>query len=554
MELLSRYVKRQEFSSYEDFKENFKIDIPENFNFGFDIVDEWAKYEPEKVALVWCDDDGDKRNFTFSEISSLSNKTANYFKSQGIKKGDRVMVVLKRRYEYWIIAIALHKMGAILIPATAQLKTKDFVYRFQAAGVRAVVCVSDDCTIESIDEAQAECPTLTLKINVNGQKDGWQNFDSAIEKCSDSFSRPEGDEFPRNDDIMLLYFTSGTTGYPKMVCHNFAYPLGHIITAKYWQNVIPGELHLTVAETGWAKSSWGKIYGQWICGAVLFVYDYSEKFKPTDLLEKIQEYKISTFCAPPTILRFLIKADLENYDLSSLRHCSTAGEALNPEVFNKFLKETGQEIHEGFGQTEGVVILGTFPWIEPRPGSLGKPSPSYDVHLLDENDNECEDGEIGHIAIKTDKMMPYGLFCGYYMDEEKTKTVWHDGFYYTGDLAWRDEDGYYWYVGRSDDVIKSSGYRIGPFEVESALMEHPAVLETAITAVPDEIRGQIVKATVVLAPGYEPSEELKKELQNHVKITTAPYKYPRIVDFVDSLPKTASGKIMRAKLREKDSM
>ena len=551
MDILSRYAK-SEFSSYEDFVKNFKIDIPENFNFGFDVVDEWAKLEPEKRALVWCNDEGDAKEFTFTDIKRLSNKAANFFKGLGIKKGDHVLAILRRHYEYWIVAVALHKLGAVLIPATSQLKTKDVVYRVQAAGVTAVITTEDAGLVDIIDESQKACPSLRHKILCESTHEGWIDFNGGIEKCSDVFERPTGDEATHNEDIMIMYFTSGTTGYPKMASHCYTYPLGHIITAKFWHRVENNALHLTVAETGWAKASWGKIYGQWICGACIFVYDYNTRFTPVDLLHKIEEYKITTFCAPPTILRFLIKEDLTKFDLSSLKQCTTAGEALNAEIFKQFYDATGIEIREGFGQSETVVALANYSWITPRPGSLGKPSPSYEVHLLDENGVDCEEGRAGQIAFKTSEMIPYGLFRGYYLDEEKTSSCWHDGYYYTGDLAWCDEDGYYWYVGRADDMIKSSGYRIGPFEVESALMEHPSVLECAVTAVPDEIRGQVVKATIVLAKGYEGSDELIKELQNHVKKTTAPYKYPRIIEFVESLPKTASGKIMRTVIRDND--
>ena len=554
MDIVSRYISREKFESYEDFKQNFKIDIPEDFNFGFDVVDEWAEIEPDKKALVWCNDDGDTKTITFSEMKKLSNQTVNFLKSLGVKKGDHVLVMLRRHYEYWICAVALHKLGAVLVPATSQLKAKDITYRAQAANVTAVIAADDRDLIAAIDEAVLKCPFLKHKIMCGKYKEikGWIPFGENINKHSDVFERPTGDKRTHNEDKMIMYFTSGTTGYPKMAWHCYTYPLGHIITAKYWQNVENNKLHLTVAETGWAKTSWGRIYGQWICGACIFVYDYSSRFTPTDLLKKIEEYRITTFCAPPTILRFLIREDLTKYDLSSLHYCTTAGEALNAEIFNKFYEGTGIKIREGFGQTETVVALANFPWIEPRPGSLGKPSPGYEVHLLDENGEDCEEGKAGKIAFKTDEMMPYGLFRGYYNDDEKTEECWHDGFYYPGDIAWCDEDGYYWYVGRSDDMIKSSGYRIGPFEVESALMEHPSVLECAVTALPDDIRVQIVKATIVLNKGFEPSEELIKELQEHVKKTTAPYKYPRVVEFTDSLPKTASGKIMRTVIRDND--
>lgn len=550
--LLEKYVSKTKFDSYEDFVQNFKINVPENFNFAYDVVDELAATQPDKVAIVWCNDSGESARFTFSQLKYYSDKTANFFQSLGIKKGDPVMLVLKRHYEFWFCILALHKIGAVCIPATHLLTTKDYIYRNNAADIKAIVSVADSEVVENIDEAQKDSPTLKHKIIVGGQREGWYSFTKEIEKADENFVKPTGADMTTNDDICLLYFTSGTTGHPKMVQHNFTYPLGHILTAGYWQNVQDGGLHFTVADTGWAKAVWGKIYGQWLCGSAVFVYDY-DKFVPQQLMKVLEKYEITTFCAPPTIYRFLIKEDLTKYNLSSLRYCVIAGEPLNPEVYNQFFKATGIKLMEGYGQTECTVALATYPWIEPRPGSMGKPSPGYDIDLLDENGNPCDIGEEGQIVIRTSTNKPVGMFDGYYRNREKTDSVWHDGIYYTGDMAWRDEDGYYWFVGRADDVIKSSGYRIGPFEVESALMEHPAVLETAITAVPDPIRGQVVKATIVLAKGYIPSEELKVELQEHVKKVTAPYKYPRIVEFVKELPKTISGKIRRVELREKDN-
>lgn len=549
--MLEKYLSKVDFSSYEDLMENYHVNIPENFNFAYDVVDEYARTEPNKVAIVWCDENGAEATFTFGQLKEYSDKTANFFKSVGIKRGDPVMLVLKRRYEFWFCILALHKLGAITIPATHLLTKKDYVYRFNAADIKMIVCVSDSEVIQYVEEAQKESPSLLYKAVICDSKDGWIDFTKAVDEASNVFERPQGDQASQNDDISLLYFTSGTTGMPKMVQHDYVYPLGHIYTAKYWQNVIDGGLHLTVADTGWAKAVWGKIYGQWLAGSAVFVYDF-DKFVAKDLLEVISKHKITTFCAPPTIYRFFIKEDLSKYDLSSIKYCVVAGEPLNPEVFTQFYNATGIQLKEGFGQTELTVVLSTTKWTEAKPGSMGKPSPGYDIDLLDENGNSCQIGEEGQIAIHTDKMKPAGMFGGYYRDKALTNKVWHDGIYYTGDLAWRDEEGYFWFVGRADDVIKSSGYRIGPFEVESALLEHPAVLECAITAVPDEIRGQIVKATVVLAKKYTPSKELVKELQEHVKNVTAPYKYPRVIEFVDELPKTISGKIRRVQIRETD--
>jgi acetyl-CoA synthetase len=567
--MIHKYLPRIEFDSYDDFINNYKLNIPENFNFGFDIVDGWANDNPDKPAMVWCNPEGEERRFSFGELKKLTNKAANFFLSTGIKKGDSVMLILKRRYECWICMVALHKIGAICIPASIQLTTKDIVYRSNAASVKMIVSVKEEDIIKQIEGAIPDSPTIVSKAFVgtgvdanegcvdsnNGCvdfKEGWVDFNIEYDKCSEVFDRPTGNDATQNTDIMLMYFTSGTTGMPKMVKHDYTYPLGHITTAKYWQQVEDGGLHLTVADSGWAKFGWGKIYGQWICGAVQFVYDM-EKFIPDDLMRIMEKYKLTTFCAPPTIYRFLIKEDLSKYDFSSLHHCSTAGEPLNPEVFNQFYQATGLKIMEGFGQTESTVLLATFKWLEPKLGSMGKPAPLYNMSIVDENGNDVEEGIEGNIVIRCNaEDKPAGLFGGYYRDEELTNKVWHDGFYNTGDVAWRDGDGFYWFIGRSDDVIKCSGYRIGPFEVESALLEHPSVLECAITAAPDPIRGQVVKATVVLAKTFKPSDELIKELQNHVKHVTAPYKYPRIVEFVDELPKTVGGKIRRGQIREED--
>lgn len=541
---------KKDFKDYDDFYNNFAIDIPQNFNFAYDVFDKWALEEPERTALIWTNDKNEERIFSFKALSECVNKTANFFVSIGIKKGDAVMLILKRRYEFWYSILALHKIGAICIPATHLLTKKDLVYRNNAANVKAIVSVNEEIVLENIENSEKDSPTLAYKILINGKRNGWHEFDSGISNQNPVFDKPKDMKNIEKNDISLLYFTSGTTGMPKMVVHNFDYPLGHIITAHFWQNVRDKGAHLTVADTGWAKAAWGKIYGQWISGSAVFVYDY-DKFIPKNMLKIISDYKITTFCAPPTIYRYLIKEDFSQYDLSNLKYCVVAGEPLNPEVYNQFLKLTGIKLMEGFGQTELVVCIATFPYISPKPGSMGKPSPTYDIDILKENGESCEVGEEGQIVIKLDKKKPLGMFLGYYKDPELTKKVWNNDKYYTGDIAWKDEDGYFWFVGRADDVIKSSGYRIGPFEVESALLEHPAVMECAITGVPDPDRGQIVKATIVLTKNYSPSDDLAVELQEHVKKVTAPYKYPRIIEFVTELPKTISGKIRRVEIREK---
>ncbi len=552
MSLVEKFCKT-DYSSYEDFYNNFKINVPENFNYGYDVIDAIAAEKPDKTALVWCDDtEVNDKTFSFKDISDLSNKTANFLKAQGVKKGDAVMLILKRNYQFWYIMIALHKIGAVAIPATYLLTKKDIVYRNNAASVKAIISTNDEVVLEHIEAAVPDSETLEKLIIVNGEREGWISFDDEVDKCSDSFPRPTGEEATTNNDIMLMYFTSGTTGNPKMAAHNFIYPLGHIITAKFWHDLNENDLHISVADTGWAKCAWGKLYGQWICEAALFVYDM-EKFVPIKLLEKISKHKVTSFCAPPTIYRFMMQEDITKFDLSSLRSCCLAGEPLNPDIYNKFRELTGISMREGFGQTETVVALANFPWMTPKPGSMGKPSPALGVDIVKENGESCMAGEEGEIVFKAESGQVPGLFIKYYRDDERTKEKWYDGVYHTGDLAWIDEDGYVFYVGRDDDVIKSSGYRIGPFEIESALLEHPAVLETAITAVPDPIRGQVVKATIVLKKGYKPSEQLKKDLQNHVKRVTAPYKYPRIIEFVNELPKTTSGKIRRVAIREQDN-
>jgi acetyl-CoA synthetase len=549
--LLDSYLDRTEYTSYQDLRDNFRIKVPEAFNFAYDVVDEYARTEPDKVALVWCDEHGASATFTFRQMKEASDRTANLFRAHGIGKGDPVMLILKRRYEFWFCLLALHKLGAIAIPATHLLTAKDLVYRNNAADVKLIVAAADAQLLEHVDAAQDKSPSLKGKMAVGGSRPGWIDFDRESSKTSAAFEPPAGADRPANGDISLLYFTSGTTGYPKMVRHNYIYPLGHILTASYWQKVVPNGLHLTVADTGWAKSVWGKIYGQWLAGSAVFAYDY-DKFVPADILRVIAQHGVTTFCAPPTIYRYLIKEDLAQYDLSKLQYAVIAGEPLNPEVYNQFLRLTGLKMREGYGQTECTVAIATFPWMEPRPGSMGLPSPGYDADVIDEGGHSCEVGVVGEIVFRTSRHTPVGMFDGYYRDPELTEKAWHDGLYHTGDTAWRDEDGYYWFVGRKDDLIKSSGYRIGPFEVESALLEHPAVLECAVTASPDPLRGQVVKATVVLSAKFAGSDALVHELQEHVKKVTAPYKYPRIIEFVTELPKTISGKIRRVEIREQD--
>ena len=549
MILSERFLQKCRFENLPDFIENFKVIVPSSFNFGYDVVDEYARLEPDKTALVWTNDKGEHVNFTFADMKMYSDCTASWFQSLGIGRGDKVMLILKRRYEFWFSIIALHKIGAVCIPATHLLMKKDIVFRNNAAGIKAIVAVGDEGVMEQVDLAMDESPTVEHRLSVGPSvPSGWEDFTKGISQTP-AFVRPA--DGSQNADISLLYFTSGTTGNPKMVAHDFTYPLGHIATAMYWQMVRENGLHLTVADTGWGKAVWGKLYGQWLAGCAVFVYDH-EKFTPADMLKMIGKYQVTSFCAPPTVYRFMIHENFSGYDLASLKHCSVAGEPLSAEVYNRFYEKTGLRLKEGFGQTETVLSIGTFLDMDPKPGSMGIPNPLYDVRLAHLEGRECEDGEVGEIVISTKDQVPVGLFREYYRDPKLTKTVWHEGFYHTGDLAWRDEDGYYWFVGRLDDVIKSSGYRIGPFEVESVLMEHPAVMECAVTAVPDEIRGQVVKASIVLAPAYRPgSEKLVKEIQDFVKHTTAPYKYPRVVEFIEELPKTISGKIRRVEIREK---
>ncbi len=563
--MVERFLKQTTFSSVEDYNRNLEFIIPDNFNFAYDVMDVWASEQPDKLAMLWTSERGEELRFTFADLKAQTDRTAAYFQSLGIGKGDPVMLILKRHYQWWLSMLALHKLGAVAIPATHMLTKKDIVYRNTRASVKAIVCVNDEYVTSQILAALPDSPSCKVLVAVNSDVEAGkavpEGFHNWTEEWANApeFVRPE--QVNTNDDTMLMYFTSGTSGEPKMVAHDYLYALGHLTTGVYWHNLGPDSIHLTVADTGWGKAVWGKFYGQWFAGATVFIYDH-EKFTAEKILRQIERYRITSFCAPPTIYRFLIREDFSGYDLSSLRYCCTAGEALNPAVYDKFYELTGIKLMEGFGQTETTMTLGTMPWMKPKPGSMGMPNAQYDIDILKSDGTPCEDGEKGEIVIRVDDTAgnsgaagkPIGLFKGYYRDEELTRKAWHDGYYHTGDVAWRDEDGYYWFVGRIDDVIKSSGYRIGPFEVESALMTHPAVVECAITGVPDEIRGMVVKATVVLGSEWKAKagDELVKELQNHVKRTTAPYKYPRIIEFVDELPKTISGKIRRVEIRNND--
>lgn len=529
---------------------NIEVHVPENFNFGYDVIDEIARLDPDRRAMVWVNEAGEEHTFTYLELSKKSNQTANMLLAHGVKKGDKVLSVLKRHYQFWFLTIALCKIGAVIIPATNQLMKKDYTYRFKAADVKYVAATGEGEVIEHIEEALNEYGGITEKYVVRGEREGWVSFDKEIEKYPDTLER-----IPNNvEDDMLLYFTSGTTGYPKMVLHNHYYAVGHIQTAKHWHNIMDDTLHFTISESGWGKCMWGKMYGQFTCAAAIFVYDFN-RFHSADILQKIQDYKVTSLCAPPTMFRMFIKEGIEGYDLSGLKYSTIAGEALNPEVYNRWLEYTGLKLMEGFGQTETTLVVANLPGMEPKPGSMGKPTPLYNVDIVDEDGNSLPAGETGEIVIRTKNNKQVGMFKEYYKNPEETKNAWHDDMYHTGDTAWRDEDGYYWYVGRTDDVIKASGYRIGPFEIESVLMEHPAVLEVAVTGAKDPIRGQVVKATIVLTKEYKDKgdEALVKELQDHVKKNTAPYKYPRIVEFVDELPKTISGKIRRVAIRDKDN-
>ena len=562
------FLPRTEFSSYEDFIENYALNIPKNFNFAYDVMDVIAARTPDARALVWTNDEGDECIITFAQLKERSDRAASFFMECGVRRGDMVMLILQRRYEFWVSMMALHKIGAVAIPATHMLTVEDLVYRNNFAKIKMIIAVNAPGIIKNISDSLSQSPSVKKLIMVNefgvdkpvsDLPESWIDF---VSGCQDAAPFPvlKREDVSTNDDYMLGYFTSGTTSHPKLAIHNFLYPLGHIVTAKYWQHVQKGGLHLTVADTGWAKTSWGRLYGQWICETALFVYDYHSRFKPVDLLEQVQKYRVTTFCAPPTIYRFLIHEDISGYDLSSIRHCSTAGEPLSDEVFRKWKELTGFEITEGFGQSESTVFLFNFEGQKIKPGSAGKPAPFYNICLLNDELEEVGTAVSGQICFKLDKekfsatngRFP-GLVCEYYGEPEKTQEVFHDGYYFTGDTAWRDEDGYYWFMGRCDDVIKCSGYRIGTFEVESVLEGHPAVLECAVTGAPDPIRGQVVKATIVLTKEYRPgSPELVKEIQDYVKHTTAPYKYPRIVEFVEELPKTISGKIRRNVIKNRD--
>ena len=549
--MLERFLKKTRFESFDDFMENYEVCVPGNFNFAYDVVDAWAKRDADKRAMLWTNEEGKERTFTFGEMKLWSDRTAAYLQSLGIRRGDVVMLILKRRYEWWWTMLALHKLGAVVVPATHLLRAHDIEYRCNAAGIKAIVACGDEDIIQNVEAARPYSPSLKHCISIGPNVPyGWLDFHEGV-NTPRAFVVPEKNN---NDDTMLIYFTSGTTGNPKMVCHDFTYPLGHIITAACWHNLYEESLHLTLSDTGWGKAAWGKLYGQWIVGATVFVYDYEGRFPPADILRTIEKYRITSFCAPPTVFRFLIKEDVEKYDISSLRYCTVAGEALNPNVFERWKRLTGISLMEGYGQTETTLSIGTYPWCKPKPGSMGVRGPQYHVELMDKEGRILGDDEEGEIVICASGDKPLGMFKGYHRNAELTAASNYNGWYHTGDVAYRDRDGYYWYVGRMDDVIKSSGYRIGPFEVESALMKHPAVLECAVTGVPDEIRGQVVKATIVLNEAWKEKkgDALVKELQEHVKTHTAPYKYPRIIDFVDELPKTISGKIRRVEIRNKD--
>ena len=561
--MIERFLKQTSFTSVEDYNKNLEFIIPEHFNFAYNVMDEWAKEEPERLALLWTNDQGEEIRATFAQLKEQSDQAASYLQTLGIGKGDPVMLILKRRYEWWIVMLALCKIGAIVIPATHMLTKHDIVYRNTRADIKAIICANDPYITEEIGLSVEESPTLKHVIVVGDIEEAVANSTLYTQHSTLCHSwQEEWQKAPKfvrpafvndNEDTMIMYFTSGTSGEPKMVAHDYLYAMGHLTTGVFWHNLHKGSLHLTVADTGWGKAVWGKFYGQWFAGATVFVFDH-EKFNADTLLRQMEKYKVTSFCAPPTIYRFMIREDLSKYDLSSLEYCCTAGEALNPAVFDKLKELIGLNIMEGFGQTETTMTLGTFPWMKPKPGSMGIPNAQYEIDLLRADGTPCEDGEKGEIVVRVGNKKPVGLFKGYYRDEEKTHEAWHDGIYHTGDMAWRDEDGYYWFEGRIDDVIKSSGYRIGPFEVESALMTHPAVVECAITGVPDDVRGMVVKATVVLGKEWKSKagDDLIKELQQHVKKVTAPYKYPRIIEFVDELPKTISGKIRRVEIRQKD--
>ena len=551
--ILCRFLRQTSFNSEEDYRQNLEFIVPKGFNFAYDVVDAWAESSPQKLALLWTNDENAERRLTFSDLKRESDQAASYLRSLGIGRGDMVMLIEKRRLEWWITMLALHKLGAVPIPATHMLTSHDIVYRNNAASVKAIICVGEPYVLGEIQKAMPDSPTVELLVSIGPEvPEGFHDWHKEL-PTAPPFRRPRF--VNANGDTMILYFTSGTSGEPKMVAHDFLYALGHLTTGVFWHNLTPESIHLTVADTGWGKAVWGKLYGQWFAGACVFVFDH-EKFSAERLLRQMEKYRVTSFCAPPTVYRFLIREDFSRYDLSALRYCTTAGEALNAAVYNKFFELTGIRLMEGFGQTETTMTLGTFPWMQPKPGSMGKPNPQYEIALLRPDLSLCEDGEKGEIAVRLNEgHKAIGLFKEYYRDSNTTFEACHDGYYFTGDMAWRDKDGYYWFEGRKDDVIKSSGYRIGPFEVESALMTHPAVVECAITGVPDETRGMVVKATVVLGKEWKDraNDALVKELQAHVKHVTAPYKYPRIIEFVDELPKTISGKIRRVEIRQKDN-
>lgn len=560
--MIERFLKKTQFESYEDFMSNYQLIVPEHFNFGYDVVDVYAEEDPEKEAILWTNDRGDVKHLNYREYKQLSDMVASYLLQLGIERGDCVMLILKRRIEWWITMVALHKIGAVAIPATHLLTDKDIIYRCHEADIKAIVAVGDTQILHNVIKARAYCPSLKHCISIGPRvPQGWDNYWQGA-MIAPKFVSQKG----QNDikDNFLMYFTSGTSGEPKMVMHDYTYPLAHIVTGKFWHNVHEGSLHLTVADTGWGKAVWGKFYGQMIAGATVFVYDFEGRFEPDKMLQVMADFKVTSFCAPPTVYRFMIREDLSKYDLSNLEYCTTAGEALNPNVFLEWKEKTGIMIYESYGQTETTLVLGTYPYVKPNPGSMGMPNPQYDVDVLDADGNHCKPGEHGQLVIRTSNKLdgeghplekPYGLFKEYYRNPELTAKAHRNGIYYTGDVVYYDEQGYYWFVSRADDVIKSSGYRIGPFEVESALMSHEAVVECAITGVPDEIRGMVVKATVVLSAEYksQAGPELIRELQDHVKRETAPYKYPRIIEFVDELPKTISGKIRRVEIRQNDA-
>ena len=553
MDLLNRFLEKSDFSSYEDFMQNYHVIVPEHFNFGYDVIDAYAEIAPQKEAILWTNDRGDVKHINYAEYKRLSDQAASYLLTLGIERGDCVMLILKRRIEWWITMVALHKIGAVAIPATHLLTDKDIIYPCHEADIKAIVAVGDDQILRNIYAARAFCPTLKHCISIGPEvPQGWDNYWQGLMMAPDFVSRKGLND---THDNFLMYFTSGTSGEPKMVMHDYTYPLAHILTAKYWHKVHDGSLHLTVADTGWGKAVWGKFYGQMIAGATVFVYDFEGRFNPPNMLETLAKFHVTSFCAPPTVYRFMIREDLTQYDLSSLEYCTTAGEALNPNVFDVWKEKTGIMIYEAYGQTETTLVLGTYPYVKPRPGAMGVENPQFKVDVLDNDGKPCKAGEQGQLVIRTNNGRPLGLFKEYYRNPALTEKAHHDDIYYTGDVVYRDEQNYYWFVSRADDVIKSSGYRIGPFEVESALMSHPAVVECAITGVPDEIRGQVVKATIVLGNDWKNRADaaLVKELQNHVKRETAPYKYPRVIEFVDELPKTISGKIRRVEIRENDS-